>query len=56
MEKSTGERLLHGAQKFGATATGLGVEAGTMMVADNVTGDKDISFGTWFEFNTSNLS
>jgi hypothetical protein len=48
MEKSTGERLLHGAQKFGATA-GLGVEAGTMMVADNVTGDKDISFGTWLE-------
>nr|DAQ76070.1 MAG TPA: notch-like protein [Caudoviricetes sp.] len=49
MEKSTGERLLHGAQKFGATAAGLGVEAGTMMVADNVTGDKDISFGTWLE-------
>ena len=49
LEKSTGERLLHGAQKFGATATGLGVEAGTMMVADNVTGDKDISFGTWLE-------
>lgn len=49
MEKNTGERLLHGAQKFGATAAGLGVEAGTMMVADNVTGDKDISFGTWLE-------
>lgn len=49
MEKSTGERLLHGAQKFGAAAAGLGVEAGTMMVADNVTGDKDISFGTWLE-------
>lgn len=49
MEKSTGERLLHGAQKFGATAAGLGVEAGTMMIADNVTGDKDISFGTWLE-------
>lgn len=49
MEKSTGERLLHGAQKFGATAAGLGVEAGTMMVADNVTGNKDISFGTWLE-------
>ena len=49
MEKSTGERLLHGVQKFGATAAGLGVEAGTMMVADNVTGDKDISFGTWLE-------
>lgn len=49
MEKRTGERLLHGAQKFGATAAGLGVEAGTMMVADNVTGDKDISFGTWLE-------
>ncbi len=49
MEKSTGERLLHGAQKFGATAAGLGVEAGTMMVADNVTGDKDISLGTWLE-------
>ena len=41
--------MLHGAQKFGATAAGLGVEAGTMMVADNVTGDKDISFGTWLE-------
>ena len=49
LEKSTGERLLHGAQKFGATAASLGVEAGTMMVADNVTGDKDISFGTWLE-------
>lgn len=49
LEKSTGERLLHGAQKFGATAAGLGVEAGTMMVADNVTGDKDISFGIWLE-------
>ena len=49
LEKSTGERLLHGAQKFGATAAGLGVEAGTMMFADNVTGDKDISFGTWLE-------
>lgn len=49
MEKSTGERLLHGTQKLGATAAGLGVEAGTMMVADNVTGDKDISFGTWLE-------
>lgn len=49
LEKSTGERLLHGAQKFGVTAAGLGVEAGTMMVADNVTGDKDISFGTWLE-------
>lgn len=49
MEKTTGERLLHGTQKFGATAAGLGVEAGTMMVADNVTGDKDISFGTWLE-------
>ena len=49
LEKSTGDRLLHGTQKFGATAAGLGVEAGTMMVADNVTGDKDISFGTWLE-------
>lgn len=49
MEKSTGERLLHGTQKFGATAASLGVEAGTMMVADNVIGDKDISFGTWLE-------
>ena len=49
LEKSTGERLLHGGQKFLATATGLGVEAGTMMVADNVTGDKDISLGTWLE-------
>lgn len=49
IEKSTGERLLHGTQKFGATAAGLGIEAGTMMVADNVTGDKDISFGTWLE-------
>ena len=32
-----------------ATAAGLGVEAGTMMVADNVTGGEDISFGTWLE-------
>lgn len=49
MEKSTGEKWLHGTQKLGATAAGLGVEAGTMMVADNITGDKDISFGTWLE-------
>lgn len=49
MEKTTAERLLHGVQKAGATATGLGVEAGTMMVADNITGDKDISFGQWLE-------
>lgn len=49
LEKSTGEKWLHGAQKFGATATGLGVEAGTMMVADNITDDKDISVGTWLE-------
>lgn len=49
LEKSTGEKWLHGTQKLGATAAGLGVEAGTMMVADNVTGDKDISFGTWLE-------
>ncbi|EKC68268.1 hypothetical protein LEA_08879, partial [human gut metagenome] len=48
-EKSTGEKWLHGTQKFGATAAGIGVEAGTMMVADNITGDKDISFGTWLE-------
>lgn len=49
LEKSTGEKWLHGTQKLGATAAGLGVEAGTMMVADNITGDKDISFGTWLE-------
>lgn len=49
LEKSTSEKWLHGTQKFGATAAGLGVEAGTMMVADNITGDKDISFGTWLE-------
>lgn len=49
LEKSTGEKWLHGTQKLGATATGLGVEAGTMMFADNITGDKDISFGTWLE-------
>lgn len=49
LETSTGEKWLHGAQKFGATAAGLGVEAGTMMVADNITGDKDISVGTWLE-------
>lgn len=49
LETSTGEKWLHGAQKFGATAAGLGVEAGTMMVADNITGDKDISAGTWLE-------
>ena len=48
-EKTTAERLLHGTQKVGATAAGLGVEAGTMMVADNITGDKDISFGQWLE-------
>lgn len=49
LEKSTGEKWLHGTQKLGATAAGLVVEAGTMMVADNITGDKDISFGTWLE-------
>lgn len=49
LENSTGEKWLHGTQKLGATAAGLGVEAGTMMVADNITGDKDISFGTWLE-------
>lgn len=49
LEKNTSEKWLHGTQKFGATAAGLGVEAGTMMVADNITGDKDISFGTWLE-------
>lgn len=49
LEKNTGEKWLHGTQKLGATAAGLGVEAGTMMVADNITGDKDISFGTWLE-------
>lgn len=49
LEKSTSEKWLHGTQKFGATAAGLGVEAGTMMVADNITGDKDISFSTWLE-------
>ena len=49
LEKSTGEKWLHGTQKLGATVAGLGVEAGTMMVADNITGDKDISFGTWLE-------
>ncbi len=49
LEKSAGEKWLHGTQKLGATAAGLGVEAGTMMVADNITGDKDISFGTWLE-------
>lgn len=49
LEKSTSEKWLHGTQKLGATAAGLGVEAGTMMVADNITGDKDISFCTWLE-------
>jgi len=49
LETSTGEKWLHGAQKLGATGVGLGVEAGTMMVADNITGDKDISVGTWLE-------
>lgn len=49
LEKSIGEKWMHGTQKLGATAAGLGVEAGTMMVADNITGDKDISFGTWLE-------
>lgn len=48
-ETTKGQRWLHGAQKAGATALGLGVEAGTMMVADNVTGDKEISVGQWLE-------
>lgn len=49
LENSTGQKWLHGAQKVGATAAGLGAEAGTMMVADHITSDKDISVGTWLE-------
>ena len=48
-EATRGQKILHGAQKAGATALGLGVEAGTMMVADNVTSDKEISVGQWLE-------
>lgn len=48
-ETTRGQRILHGAQKVGASALGIGVEAGTMMVADNVTGDKEISVGQWLE-------
>lgn len=48
-ETTRGQRILHGAQKVGASAFGIGVEAGTMMVADNVTGDKEISVGQWLE-------
>lgn len=43
------QRFIHGAQKVGATAAGLGVEAGTMMVADHLQDDKEMSFAQWLE-------
>lgn len=49
LERNAEQRFIHGAQKVGATAVGLGVEAGTMMVADHLQDDKEISFAQWLE-------
>ena len=49
LERNAEQRFIHGAQKVGATAAGLGVEAGTMMVADHLQDDKEISFAQWLE-------
>lgn len=49
LERNAEQRFIHGAQKVGATAAGLGVEAGTMMVADHLQDDKEMSFAQWLE-------
>lgn len=49
LERNAEQRFIHGAQKVGATAASVGVEAGTMMVADNLQDDKEMSFAQWLE-------
>ena len=49
LETSQRQRMLHGAQKLGAHAASLGVEAGTMMVADHLQDGKEISVAQWLE-------
>lgn len=49
LERNAEQRFIHGAQKVGATAAGIGVEAGTMMVADHLQDDKEMSFAQWLE-------
>ena len=49
LEKNAEQRFIHGAQKVGATAASVGVEAGTMMVADHLQDDKEMSFAQWLE-------
>lgn len=49
LERNAEQRFIHGAQKVGATAAGLGVEAGTMIVADHLQDDKEMSFAQWLE-------
>ena len=47
LERNAEQRFIHGAQKVGATAASVGVEAGTMMVADHLQADKEICFAQW---------
>ena len=49
LETSQRQRMLHGAQKLGAHAASLGVEAGTMMVADHLQDGKEMSVAQWLE-------
>ena len=49
LERNAEQRFIHGAQKVGATAASVGVEAGTMMVADHLQDDKEMSFAQWLE-------
>ena len=49
MERTADQRFLHGAQKLGAQAASVGVEAGTMMVADHLQDDREMSFAQWLE-------
>ena len=49
LETSQRQRMLHGAQKLGAHAASLGVEAGTMMVADHLQDGKEMSLAQWLE-------
>ena len=49
LERNAEQRFIHGAQKVGATAASVGVEAGTMMIADHLQDDKEMSFAQWLE-------
>lgn len=49
LERNAEQRFIHGAQKVGATAASVGVEAGTMMVAEHLQDDKEMSFAQWLE-------